>query len=97
MSDQPSVTNINTAQLPQTWQAYLPLVTSAVRWLLAVGGGMGLTWAQTVSASEIQMYVSFAMVISSLAWSQWQKLQAQRALRQAAAAPMLVPPPKLPA
>jgi ABC-type nickel/cobalt efflux system permease component RcnA len=97
MSDQPSVTNINTAQLPETWQAYVPLATALVRTLLVAAGSAGFMWAQTVSASDIQMGVGMAMIIASGCWSLWQKIQAQRALRQAAAAPMLVPPPKLPA
>lgn len=91
------MTDIDTAQLPPTWQDYLPLVTSIVRTLLGVAGGVGFTWAQAVSASQVQMAVSAAMILASAAWGVWQKIQAQRALRQAAATPVVTVPPKLPA
>lgn len=85
------------SSLPQSWQDYVPFVTSVVRQLLTLAGGAGFTWALTVNASQVQMGVSAAMVATSVIWSQWQKLRAKQALRRAAAAPAMMPAPKLPA
>lgn len=89
MSDLPSI--------PSAWQAYLPLVTSLVRTLLAAAGGVGFTWAYSVTADQVQMAVSAAMMVAAGVWSFYQKVQATRALRKAAANPPGVTPPKLPA
>lgn len=89
MSDQPA--------MPTAWQAYLPLVTSLVRTLLAVVGSAGFMWAQTVSASQVEMIVGASMVLASAVWSAIQKIQAQRALNVAAANSAGMTPPKLPA
>lgn len=86
-----------TSDLPSGWDAYVPLVTSLVRHLLTVLGGAGFTWALTVNASQVQMGVSAAMVLVGGVWSIWQKIQSQRALQKAAAAPAMMPAPKLPA
>jgi ABC-type nickel/cobalt efflux system permease component RcnA len=83
--------------LPSAWQAYLPLVTSLVRSVLGVLGGAGFTWALTVNDSQLQMIVSALMVLAAAVWSFYQKLQAQRALREAAVAPASAPAPHLPA
>lgn len=85
------------AQLPSEWSAYLPLVTSLARTILGVLGGAGFTWALAVNADQVQMGVSAAMVLASALWSFWQKVQAMRAIRTAAANPVGVTPPKLPA
>jgi len=90
MSDDPT-------QLPSAWAAYLPLITTLVRTSLAVAGGVGFTWALTVNADQVQMGVSAAMILASAVWSFWQKVQAMRALRTAAASPAGTPAPKLPA
>lgn len=84
-------------QLPDTWAAYLPLVTSLVRTLLAAAGGVGVTWALAVNADQVQMAVSAAMIAAAALWSFWQKIQSMRALRQAAWNPPSAPTPKLPA
>lgn len=84
-------------ELPSAWSAYLPLVTSLVRTLLAAAGGVGFTWALTVNADQIQMAVSAAMMAAAALWSFWQKIQSMRALRRAAMNPPSAPTPKLPA
>ncbi len=89
MSDQPP--------LPSDWAAYLPLVTTLVRNLLAAAGGMGFTWALTVNASQIQMSVSAAMMVAAALWGAYQKIASLRALSKAAAQPAGIAPPKLPA
>lgn len=83
--------------IPSAWQAYLPLVTSLVRTLLAAAGGVGFTWALTVNADQVQMAVSAAMLAAAGIWSCYQKIRALQALRKAAANPPGVTPPKLPA
>lgn len=87
----------NEPTLPSAWSAYLPLVTALVRTLLGVAGGAGFTWALTVNADQVQMGVSAAMMAAAAIWSFWQKIQAMRALRRAAANPEGITPPKLPA
>ncbi len=89
MTDQPA--------LPSAWQAYFPLVTSLVRTLLAVAGSAGFTWALSVTASQVEMAVSAAMILAAAVWSFWQKVEAMRALRRAAANPVGAAVPKLPA
>jgi len=91
------MSDIDTAKLPDTWQAYLPLATALARTLLATAGGVGFTWAQAVTADQVQMGVSAAMILAAGLWSLWQKIQAQRALRQASTNPISAPTPKLPA
>lgn len=83
--------------LPSAWSAYLPLVTSLVRALLAAAGGAGFTWALAVNASQVQMAVTAAMMAAAAIWGFWQKIQATRALRKASVQPAGVPPPQLPA
>ena len=84
-------------EIPSAWQAYLPLVTSLVRTLLAAAGGVGFTWALTVNADQVQMAASAAMLVAAGVWSFYQKVASLRALRKAAANPPGVTPPKLPA
>ena len=83
--------------LPHAWQAYLPLLTALARHLLGAAGGVGFTWAYSVTADQTQMAVSAAMILAAGLWSVWQKFQALRALRTAATNPQGTPPPKLPA
>lgn len=83
--------------LPSAWAAYLPLVTSLVRTLLAAAGGVGFTWALAVNADQLQMGVSAAMIAASGIWATYQKIQAMRALRRAADQPAGLAPPQLPA
>ena len=90
MSDNPGV-------MPDSWSVYVPLVTSLVRSLLGIAGGAGFTWALAVNASQVQMAVSAAMMAGAAIWSFWQKIQAQRALNKAAAAPAHTAPTTLPA
>lgn len=81
---------------PKEWAVYLPLVTDLLRKLLAIAGGLGFTWALTVSGSQIEMAVSAAFALGSIVWGFWQKIKAQRALRTAAANDPGMAPPQLP-
>jgi ABC-type nickel/cobalt efflux system permease component RcnA len=85
------------AALPSAWEAYLPLVTSLVRTLLATAGGVGFTWAMSVTADQAEMAVSAAMIAAAAIWSFWQKVRAMQALRTAAENPPSITAPKLPA
>jgi hypothetical protein len=84
-------------QIPSAWSVYIPIVTGLVRNLLAAAGAAGFTWALAVNDSQVQMAVSLTMVVASALWSGWQKLQAARAIRVAAARPAGAAAPKLPA
>ena len=85
------------SEIPPAWQVYVPIATALARGLLNVAGGIGFTWALTVNASELQMGVSAAMIVFSLLWSAWQKVQSARAINVAASNPKNAPAPKLPA
>ncbi len=83
-------------EAPAEWAPYLPMVISFARTVLAALGGVGFTWALTVNGDQMQMAVTAAMMVAAAGWSLYQKIRAQRALRQAAAAPAGSPPPQLP-
>lgn len=93
----PNTGNPFVSQIPTDWVPYLPIAMSAVRGALYLAAGAGITHAQTVTASQLEMAVSAAMALAGLAWSVWQKIKATRALRIAAAQPAGITPPKLPA
>lgn len=92
-----SVNNPFTSQIPTGWEAFLPILSGMARGILTIAGGAGFTYAQTVSASQIEMAVSAAMALTGLLWSGWQKIKAVRALRVAAQQPVGLTVPKLPA
>lgn len=86
-----------TAELPDGWSQYLPEVTSLIRLGLGAAGAAGVTWANTVSASGVEMIGGWALIGVSALWSLWQKRRAKKALAVAAAAPPAAVAPKLPA
>lgn len=87
----------NNDLIPDALVPYIPIATAALRTLLATLGGFGFAWAQAVTASQVQMAVSAAAIVTGLGWSIFQKLQAQKQLAKAAAAPKGTPTPVLPA
>lgn len=70
--------------MPENWQPYLPIVTGLVRHLITILGGVGVTWAQTVSGSQIETAVSAGMMAAGLIWSAWQKIDSMRKGQRAA-------------
>lgn len=92
----PATGNPFFSQIPTGWEAYLPILSGMARGALTIAGGAGFTYAQTVSASQIEMAVSAAMAAAGLLWSGWQKIKAVRALRVAAQQPAGLKPPALP-
>jgi hypothetical protein len=82
--------------VPEAWAPYVPILMGLCRTVLGVLGSAGVTWALAVTASQIEMAVGAAMILIAAGWSAYQKIEAQRALHRAAAAPVGDPAPKLP-
>lgn len=76
---------------------WVPLITNAARDILKIAGAGGLTWAQTVSDSDLTRAISASLLAVGMAWGYWQKWQTSKALSKAAAAPAGTPAPTTPA
>lgn len=73
-------------ELPSAWAAYGPILAGVIRALLAAAGAAGFMWAQTVTGDQIEMAVGAALIVASVVWSAWQKVQQIRASRRLATA-----------
>ena len=74
------MTDTNTAlpDVPSAWSAYLPILAGVFRALLAALGAFGVTWANTVTGSQIEMAAGAALMLGAAAWSAWEKVQSLR-------------------
>lgn len=63
---------------------YVQIATALIRGLLQIASGFGFTWALTVSGSQITMAATAAVMLATLVWAAWQKVQAARAKHEAA-------------
>lgn len=71
---------------PDEWKVYVPILTGFLRAVLAALGAANFTWAQAVSADQIQMIVGVVLMVVAAVWSAWQKIAAVRTARRQAAA-----------
>lgn len=86
----------NPAEIPASWAPWLPIAGSLLRAILAAGGAAGITWAQAVTASQAEQILGALAIALSGLWSVMQKIQANRAIQEAAAQPPRMTPPALP-
>ena len=68
------------------WAAYGPILTGQIRAVLVVLGTFNITWAQSVTASQIQQVVGAILVIGPMVWSAYQNWSARRNAKEAAIA-----------
>lgn len=53
-------------QIPSTWLVYKPILGVILRGVIIAGGVYGFTWAQAVSADQIEMYVGALMALGGV-------------------------------
>lgn len=65
--------------------AYVNIVKALLRAFLQVAAGLGFGWGATISGDQqAQIMIASAIVmISTIIWSSWQKIQAERHKHQA--------------
>lgn len=86
----------NPAEIPASWAPWLPIAGSAIRFLGVAMAAAGVTWARAVTGSEAEQIGYSMIAVLAGVWSVWQKIQANRAIQEAAAQPPRMTPPALP-
>lgn len=66
--------------------SYLPIVAGLFRGILGIASAFGFTWALAVTADQVTMAATAAVMLATLIWSAWQKIAAIREARAAAVA-----------
>lgn len=79
MSDDPGL-------LPAAPNAtYLSIVAAVIRGLLQIASGLGFGWALAVTGDQVTMVATALVMLGTLLWSAYQKIQAVKRTRDAAA------------
>lgn len=75
------------SDLPESpWAAYGPIITGQIRAILILLGTFNITWAQAVTASQIQQIVGVILVVGPMIWSAYQNYKARKNAKEAASA-----------
>jgi hypothetical protein len=77
-------------QIPSTWLVYKPILGVIVRGIIIAGGVYGWTWAQAVTADQIEMYVGALMAIGGVLYGIYKAVSMNIKSRQAAVASALL-------
>jgi threonine/homoserine/homoserine lactone efflux protein len=79
------MTIYNDNPLPTTPDpTYLSIAAGLVRGVLQIASGLGFAWAAGVTGDQVMMVASALVMVATLTWSTWQKIQAARTRRAAA-------------
>ncbi|MGD9613862.1 MAG: hypothetical protein AB7H90_01545 [Alphaproteobacteria bacterium] len=65
---------------------YISIAAAVVRGLLQIASGLGFAWALGVTGDQVMMIATALVMLGTLTWSAYQKIQAVRRTRQAAIA-----------
>lgn len=69
--------------------AYVQIVAALIRGFIQIVSGLGFGWGVFVSGDQITMAATALVMLGTLLWSAWQKLQAERHKQHAAVASAL--------
>jgi hypothetical protein len=73
-------------QIPSTWLVYQPILGVIFRGVIIAGGVYGWTWAQAVTADQVNMYVGAAMAVGGVLYGIYRVVLNQIKMRKAALA-----------
>lgn len=65
-------------------QAYVAIAAAFVRGLLQIASGLGFAWSLGVTGDQVMMAATALVMLGTLLWSAWQKIQSARRREQAA-------------
>lgn len=65
---------------------YVSIVAAVIRGVLQIASGLGFAWGAFVSGDQVMMIATAAVMVGTLLWSAYQKIQAMRQKERAAIA-----------